>query len=70
MTIEQISDGHGKRFVISSTDPHRAGLSFICAASSDELHSEWFTTIKYQLQKQNDFVAAIKDPIKWQLSQK
>lgn len=70
MTLEDVSDAHGKRFLISSTDPHRLRLSFICAAANDELHLEWVETIKYQLQKQFDFMIAIKDPIAWQKTQK
>jgi triple functional domain protein len=63
MTIQEIEDSGGKKFLVSSTDPQRSGISFICIASSSELHSEWVRTINHQLQKQFDFVNAIKNPI-------
>ena len=70
MTLEDVSDAHSKKFLISSTDPQRLGLSFVCSAASSDLHYEWVESIKYQLQKQYDFVNAIKNPIKFQRDQK
>lgn len=63
MRIEEVNEASGKKFLICSTDPQRTGISFACMASSPELQSEWVQTIKSQLQKQFDFVNAIKNPI-------
>lgn len=63
MTLQKMEDANGKRFLICSTDPQRSNISFICMAPSPELHDEWVITINHQLQKQNDFVNAIKNPI-------
>lgn len=63
MTIQEINEAGGKKFLICSTDPQRSGISFICMASSSDIHNEWVLTINSQLQKQYDFVNAIKNPI-------
>ena len=63
MTLQDIDDAGGKKFLICSTDPQRSGISFICIAPTVELHNEWVRTINHQLQKQFDFVNAIKNPI-------
>jgi hypothetical protein len=63
MTLQDIEDTGGKKFLICSTDPQRSGISFICMAQTVELHNEWVRTINHQLQKQFDFVNAIKNPI-------
>lgn len=82
MTLQDIEDSGGKKFLICSTDPQRSGMSeqhrhqwfniyakflvgisFICMAPSVEFHNEWVRTINHQLQKQFDFVNAIKNPI-------
>jgi len=63
MTLQDIEDAGGKKFLICSTDPQRSGISFICLAPTIELHNEWVRTINHQLQKQFDFVNAIKNPI-------
>lgn len=63
MTIQDIEDSGGKKFLICSTDPQRSGISFICMAPTIELHNDWVRTINIQLQKQFDFVNAIKNPI-------
>lgn len=65
MSLQDIEDSGGKKFVISSTDPQRSGISFICIAPTVELHKEWVRTINHQLQKQFDFVTAIKNPIEY-----
>lgn len=63
MTLQETEDSGGKKILICSTDPQRSNISFICIAPSPELHSEWVRTINQQLQKQFDFVNAIKNPI-------
>lgn len=63
MTLQDIEDSGGKKFLICSTDPQRSGISFICMAPTIELHNDWVRTINIQLQKQFDFVNAIKNPI-------
>lgn len=63
MTIQEIEDTGGKKFLVCSTDPQRSGISFICMAATTDLHHEWMQTINHQLQKQFDFVNAIKNPI-------
>lgn len=63
MTLQDIEDAGGKKFLICSTDPQRSGVSFICMAPTTELHVEWVRTINQQLKKQSDFVNAIKNPI-------
>lgn len=63
MTLHDNSDATGKKFLICSTDPQRAGISFLCMAQSDVEHNNWVITINHQLQKQFDFVNAIKNPI-------
>lgn len=63
MTLQEVVEGNSKKFIISCTDPTRNGTSFVCMATSSEMHSEWVQTINNQLQKQYDFVNAIKNPI-------
>jgi hypothetical protein len=64
MSIQDYVDAGGKNnFLISSTDPQRSNISFTCMAPTNELHNEWVRTINHQLQKQFDFVNAIKNPI-------
>lgn len=63
MTLQEVEDAGGKKFLICSTDPQRSNISFICMASTSELYAEWVRTINQQLQKQFDFVNAIKNPI-------
>lgn len=63
MTLQEVFEGNAKKFIISCTDPTRTGTSFICMATSTEVHNEWVQTINNQLQKQYDFVNAIKNPI-------
>lgn len=65
MTIQDIEDSGGKKFLICSTDPQRSNISFICMAPTTELHNDWVRTINQQLQKQFDFVNAIKNPIEY-----
>lgn len=63
MTLQDIEDSGGKKFLICSTDPQRSNISFICIAPTVVNHNEWVRTINHQLQKQFDFVNAIKNPI-------
>jgi hypothetical protein len=63
MTLQDIEDSGGKKFLIRSTDPQRSNISFICLAPSVENHNEWVRTINHQLQKQFDFLKAIQRPI-------
>lgn len=63
MTLQEIEDAGGKKFLICSTDPQRSNISFICMTPTPELYAEWVRTINHQLQKQFDFVNAIKNPI-------
>lgn len=65
MTIQDIEDSGGKKFLICSTDPQRSNISFVCMTPTTELHNEWVRTINHQLQKQFDFVNAIKNPIEY-----
>lgn len=65
MTLQEVVEGNSQKFIISCTDPTRTGTSFICMATSSDMHSEWVQTINNQLQKQYDFVNAIKNPIVW-----
>lgn len=65
MTLQKIEDSGGIKFIISSTDPQRLSISFVCMAPSIELHNDWVRTINYQLEKQSDFVNAIKNPIEY-----
>lgn len=62
MTVQDINDQNGKRFLICSTDPQRSDVSFICQAPSAELHNEWIQTLSLMLQKQKEFIQAITNP--------
>jgi triple functional domain protein len=65
MTLQEFEDASGKKFLICSTDPQRSNINFNCMAPTIELHNEWVRTINHQLQKQFDFINAIKNPIEF-----
>jgi hypothetical protein len=62
MTMQELNDQNGKRFLICSTDPQRSDVSFICQAPSLELHNDWIHTLHQMLQKQKEFIQAITNP--------
>lgn len=61
--MEEMSDN---RFMLRSTDPQRAELSYILATQSTEQLHEWMNTITNILQSQHDFLKAIQSPIAYQ----
>jgi triple functional domain protein len=70
MALKDLSDPtNGNRFSISSTDPQRSQISFICSTMTLENHNEWLNTITNILQTQNDFLKAIQSPIAYQKEQ-
>jgi triple functional domain protein len=62
MTVQELNDQNGKRFLVCSTDPQRSDVSFICQAPTLELHTEWIQTLSHMLQKQKEFIQAITNP--------
>lgn len=63
MSIEDISDPNGEKFLIKSTDPNRNGLYYICSASSSQIHVEWYKTLLTLLKMQDDYTKALVSPI-------
>lgn len=66
MELKDISDTFGEKFLISSTDPNRLNICYLCVAASTDDHHKWIKTINNILQNQNDFLKAIQNPINYQ----
>lgn len=63
MSIEDISDPNGEKFLIKSTDPNRNGLYYICSCTSTQIHIEWYKTLLTLLKMQDDYTKALVSPI-------
>uniref|UniRef100_W4VRC9 Putative triple functional domain ptprf n=1 Tax=Corethrella appendiculata TaxID=1370023 RepID=W4VRC9_9DIPT len=67
MTLHDQSDQtNGNRFLLSSSDPQRSNISFICSTLTPEQFDEWLNTIRHILEEQKNILRAIQNPIAYQ----
>jgi hypothetical protein len=63
---EKLDDDDPLKFALTSTDPRKAPVSYVCQAASMDNREDWIKNLQFLLQTQKDFLRAIQSPIKYQ----
>lgn len=63
---EHVDDGDPLKFGLSSTDPHKPGVAWVCQGRDAEERDSWVRQLRSMLQTQQNFLKAIQSPIAFQ----
>ncbi|XP_043215264.1 kalirin-like isoform X2 [Amphibalanus amphitrite] len=67
---ENVDDGDPCKFRLSSTDPQKPNVSWVCQMASVDERNEWVRELRSMLQTQQNFLKAIQSPIAYQEKEK